>query len=57
MNEYRNKLKEYGFSDYVTDELLKGKLVLVSYGKVKFNKKTSVLFTYYQDGRIKQQKL
>lgn len=57
MNTNKDKLKEYGFSDYITEELLKGKIVLVSYGKVKFNRKTGVLFTYYQDGRIKEQKL
>ena len=52
-----DKLRKYGFSDYTIEELIKGKVTMVAYGKVKFNKGTGVLTTFYQNGRIKKEKL
>lgn len=51
------KLRKYGFSNYTIGELIKGKVTLVSYGKVKFDKGTVVLTTFYQNGRIKKEEL
>lgn len=47
------KLKEYGFSDYTIENLIKGKIVTVAYGKIKYDSKTGMLKIFYPDGRIK----
>ena len=49
-----DKLKKYGFSDYTIENLMKGKIVTVAYGKVKYNSKSGILTTFYSDGRIKE---
>lgn len=41
------KLRKYGFSDYTIGKLIKGKVIIVAYGKVKFDKETGVLTTFY----------
>lgn len=51
------KLKKYGFSDYIIENLMKGKIVTVAYGKVKYNSKSGILTTFYPDGRIKEETL
>lgn len=51
------KLKEYGFSDFTIDKLMTGKVTLVSYGKVKLNKRLNRLITYYPNGKIKEEQL
>lgn len=51
------KLKKYGFSDYTIENLMKGKIVTVAYGKVKYNSKSGMLTTFYPDGRIKEETL
>lgn len=51
------KLKKYGFSDYTIENLMKGKIVTVAYGKVKYNSKSEMLTTFYPDGRIKEETL
>ena len=51
------KLKKYGFSDYTIENLMKGKIVTVAYGKVKYNSKSGILTTFYPDGRIKEETL
>lgn len=51
------KLKEYGFSDFTIDKLMTGKVALVSYGKVKLNKRLCRLITYYPDGKIREEQL
>ena len=51
------KLRKYGFSDYTIEELIKGKVTMVAYGKVKFNKGMGVLTTFYQNGQIKKEEL
>lgn len=51
------KLKKYGFSDYIIENLMKGKIVTVAYGKVKYNSKSGMLTTFYPDGRIKEETL
>lgn len=51
------KLKEYGFSDFTIDKLMTGKVALVSYGKVKLNKRLNRLITYYSNGKIKEEQL
>lgn len=51
------KLKEYGFSNFTINKLISGKITLVAYGKVKFDKGTGVLTTFYQNGRIKKEEL
>ena len=51
------KLRKYGFSDYTIGELIKGKVTMVAYGKVKFDNGTGVLTTFYQNGRIKKEEL
>lgn len=53
----KEKLQTYGFSEFVIDEILKGKVVNVSYGKVRFEKENSILSTFYQDGKIKKEEL
>lgn len=52
-----DKLKEYGFSDFAIERLLKGEVVIVAYGKVKYNYVNCTLTTYYPDGKIKKEKL
>lgn len=51
------KLRKYGFSNYTIGELIKGKVTMVAYGKVKFDKRIGVLTTFYQNGRIKKEEL
>ena len=51
------KLKKYGFSDYIIENLMKGKIVTTAYGKVKYNSKSGILTTFYPDGRIKKETL
>ena len=51
------KLKKYGFSDYTSENLMKGKIVTVAYGKVKYDSKSGTLKTFYPDGRIKEETL
>ena len=51
------KLKKYGFSDYAIENLMKGKIVITAYGKAKYNSKSGILTTFYQDGRIKEETL
>ena len=51
------KLKKYGFSDYIIENLMKGKIVTTAYGKVKYNSKSGILTTFYPDGRIKEETL
>ena len=51
------KLKEYGFSDFTIDKLMTGKVALVSYGKVKLNKRLNRLITYYPNGKIKEEQI
>ena len=51
------KLRKYGFSDCTIEELIKGKVTIVAYGKVKFDKRTGVLTTFYQNGRNKKEEL
>ena len=51
------KLKKYGFSDYIIENLMKGKIVTTAYGKVKYNSKSGILTTFYPDGRIKEEVL
>lgn len=51
------KLRKYGFSNYTIGELIKGKVTMVAYGKVKFDKGSGVLTTFYQNGRIKKEEL
>ena len=51
------KLKKYGFSDYIIENLMKGKIVTTAYGKVKYNVKSEILTTFYPDGRIKKETL
>ena len=51
------KLKKYGFSDYIIENLMKRKIVTVAYGKVKYNSKSGTLTTFYPDGRIKEETL
>lgn len=51
------KLKKYGFSNYVIEMLLHGKTVITAYGKVKYNIKNNILTTYYLDGKIKKEEL
>ena len=51
------KLRKYGFSDYTIGELIKGKVTMVAYGKVKFDKRSGVLTTFYQNGKIKKEEL
>lgn len=51
------KLKKYGFSDYIIENLMNGKIVTVAYGKVKYNSKSGMLTTFYPDGRIKEETL
>ena len=51
------KLKKYGFSDYIIENLMKGKIVTTAYGKVKYNCKSGILTTFYPDGRIKKETL
>ena len=53
----KQKLKEYGFSDFTIDKLLSGKIASVSYGKVKLNKRLNRLITYYPDGKIKEEQI
>ena len=43
------KLKKYGFSDYTIENLMKGKIVTVAYGKVKYDSKSGTLKTFYPD--------
>ena len=50
--EMEEKLRVYGFSDFVVKELLKGKVVNVSYGKVRLDKRNGILNTFYQNGVI-----
>ena len=52
-----DKLRKYGFSNCTIEELIKGKVTMVAYGKVKFDKETGVLTTFYQNGRIKKEEL
>ena len=52
-----DKLKKYGFSDYIIENLMKGKIVTVAYGKVQYNSKSEILTTFYPDGRIKKETL
>lgn len=49
------KLKKYGFSDYTIENLMKGKIVTVAYGKVKYNSKSGMLTTLYPNGKIKEE--
>lgn len=49
------KLKKYGFPDHVIEELIKGKVANVTYGKVKYNSGSCTLTTYYPDGQIKKE--
>ena len=51
------KLKEYGFADFTIDKLMTGKVALVSYGKVKLNKRLNRLITYYPNGKIKEEQI
>lgn len=51
------KLKEYGFSDFTINKLMTGKVALVSYGKVKLNKRLNRLITYYPNGKIREEQL
>ena len=51
------KLNKYGFSDYIIENLMKGKIVTIAYGKVKYNSKSGILTTFYPDGRIKKETL
>ena len=51
------KLKKYGFSDYTIENLMKGKIITVAYGKVKYNSKSGILTMFYPDGRIKEEVL
>lgn len=51
------KLKKYGFSDYIIENLMKGKIVTTAYGKVKYDSKSGTLTTFYPDGRIKEEVL
>lgn len=51
------KLKKYGFSEYAIENLMKGKIVTTTYGKVKYNVKIGTLMTFYQDGKIKEETL
>lgn len=51
------KLKEYGFSNFTINKLISGKIALVSYGKVKLNKRLNRLITYYPNGKIKEESL
>lgn len=37
------KLRKYGFSDYTIGKLIKGKVIIVAYGKVKFDKFNYIL--------------
>lgn len=53
----KEKLKDYGFYNFTIEKLLKGQTVSVSYGKVKYDSNTGTLFTYYPDGRIKEEQL
>ena len=53
--EVEDKLRKYGFPDWVVEDLIKGKKVLLSYGKVKYNKRSGELTTYYDNGNIKKQ--
>lgn len=55
--EMEEKLRVYGFSDFVVKELLKGKVVNVSYGKVRLDKRNGILNTFYQNGVIKKEVL
>ena len=54
---FMEKLKKYGFSDYIIENLMKGKIVTTAYGKVKYNSKSGILTTFYPDGRIKKETL
>lgn len=58
-NNYKEetKLQKYGFPDWVVKDLIKGKKVLVSYGKVKYNKRNGELTTYYDNGDVKKEVL
>lgn len=51
------KLKEYGFSNFTINKLISGKIALVSYRKVKLNKRLNRLITYYPNGKIKEESL
>lgn len=50
----KEKLQIYGFPDFIIVDLLKGRTTLVVYGKVKLNRKTGVLTTIYDDGKVKK---
>ena len=51
------KLRTYGFSNYTIGKLIKWKVTMVAYGKVKFDKRAGVLATFYQNERIKKEEL
>lgn len=53
----KSKLENYGFPEFIIENILQGKLVNVPYGVVKYDKKNSNLTTYYPDGRIKVEEL
>lgn len=53
----KQKLFEYGFPTFDISMLMQGRWVNVPYGQVKVNRKTHVLTTKYEDGRIKTKQL